>query len=381
MLCDATMSSSTAIDGLKGTKPMTVERRCMRIAAWPERDRLAWKAGTRRAELFEPKGAGANWSPHSRIKTARGYGLWLQWLGQNRLLDPTLTPGARVTKALIADYVAMLSATCAPYTVVCRLQELYDALRVLAPDMDCRWLAELYRRLRRLAEPARNKRARLRPARDLVDLGRRMMQSAEQADGWSRRRRAVQYRDGLMIAVGAYRPLRPANFASMILGVHLVQQRRGWWVKFPASEMKARGPYEVAFPRALIPELERYLTVHRPLLLAGESGQLSPSTDALWVSEIGTMLEKGALATRIRRHTNEAFGASLPLHWFRDSAATSIAEDDPEHVCDAHHVLGNTLATTQKYYNQADSLKASRRHQAMLEALRSSLKSRRRRAG
>jgi integrase/recombinase XerD len=375
------MSSSTAIDGRKVTNPMTVERRCIRIVAWPEPDRLAWEAGTRRAELFEQKGAGANWALRSRIKTARGYGRWLHWLGQNSLLNPTLMPGARVTRPLIADYVGTLSASCAPYTVVCRLQELYDALRLLAPDMDSRWLAEVWRRLRRLAEPARNKRARLRPARDLVDLGRRMMKSAEQANGWSRRRRAVQYRDGLMIAVGAYRPLRPANFASIILDVHLVQQRGGWWVKFPGSEMKARGPYEVAFPRALVPELERYLTVHRPVLLAGESGQLSPSTDALWVSEVGTMLESGALATRIRKHTKEAFGASLPPHWFRDAAATSIAVEDPGHVCDAHHVLGNSLATTQKYYNQADSLKASRRYQAMLEALRSSLKSRRRRTG
>jgi integrase/recombinase XerD len=318
---------------------MSADRRCLPLAAWPERDRLGWEAGTRRAVLFEQKGAGADWSLHSRAKTARGYGHWLHWLMQKDQLDPTLTPGARVTKPLIADYVATLSATCAPYTVVCRLQELYDALRVLAPDMGWQWLAELWKRLRRRAEPVRNKRARLRPARDLVDLGRGMMKSAELANGWSRRRRAVQYRDGLMIAVGAYRPLRPTNFVSIVLGVHLVQQRGGWWLKFPASEMKARGPYEVTFPRALIPELEHYLAVHRPVLLTGESGHLNPGTDALWVSEIGTMLEKGALATRIRKHTKAAFGASLPPHWFRDSAATSIAVENPRHVCDAHHVL------------------------------------------
>jgi hypothetical protein len=84
-------------------------------------------------------------------------------------------------------------------------------------------------------------------------------------------------------------------------------------------------------------------------------------TGALWVSEIGTMLE---LATRIRKHTKETFGASLPPHSFHDAAATSIAVEDPRHVCDAHHILGNTLATTQKYYHQAHSLEESRRHQA-----------------
>ncbi len=190
-----------------------------------------------------------------------------------------------------------------------------------------------------------------------------MMTSAERETGWSRRRRAVHYRDGLMIALLAYRPLRLTNFASIVLGVHLVQQSGGWWLQFPASGMKAKRPYEVAFPTALVPELEHYLAVHRNVLLAGESGQLSPGTDALWVSEVGTMLESGALARRIRKHTKEAFGASLPPHWFRDAAATSIAIENPRHVCDAHHILGNTLAMTEKHYNQARSLEASRRHQ------------------
>jgi hypothetical protein len=56
--------------------------------------------------------------------------------------------------------------------------------------------------------------------------------------------------------------------------------------------------------------------------------------------------------------------------------ATTIAVEDPRHVRDAHHVLGNTLATTEKYYNQARSLEASRRYHATLAALRSSLNGR-----
>jgi hypothetical protein len=346
------------------------------MAAWPEHDRRAWKAGTRRAGLFEQKGAGADWSLRSQAKTARGYGRWLGWLMQKDLLDPTLAPGSRVTRARVADYVSMLSVSCAPYTLVCRLQELYDALRVLAPDMDWRWLAELWMRLGRRAESVANKRVRLRPTRDLFDLGRRMMTAAEQQTGWSRRRRAVHYRDGLMIALMAARPLRLKNFASIVLGVHLARQRGAWWLQFSAGDMKAKRLYEVAFPTALVPELEHYLAVHRAVLLAGESGQLPSGTNALWVSEIGTMLESGALAARIRKHTKAAFGASLPPHWFRDAAATTIAVEDPRHVRDAHHVLGNTLATTEKYYNQARSLEASRRYQATLAALRSSLNGR-----
>ena len=143
-------------------------------------------------------------------------------------------------------------------------------MRVLAPDMDWRWLAELWMRLGRRAEPVVNKRLRLRPAHDLIDLGRSLMASAEQETGWSERQRAVYYRDGLMIALIASRPLRLRNFASIVFGVHLVQQSGGWWLQFPATGMKAKRPYEVAFPAALVPELEHYLAVHRPVLLAGE---------------------------------------------------------------------------------------------------------------
>jgi hypothetical protein len=102
---------------------------------------------------------------------------------QQGVFDRTLAPGARVTKSLVTNYVATLSATCAPYTVVCRLQELYDTLRVLAPEMDWWWLAQLWMRLGRRAESVVNKRVRLRLTRDLFDLGRRMMTSAEEVAG------------------------------------------------------------------------------------------------------------------------------------------------------------------------------------------------------
>ena len=66
----------------------------------------------------------------------------------------------------------------------------------------------------------------------------------------------------------------------------------------------------------------------------------------------------------------------LPSLWNSSAylAATSIAVEDPRHVRDAHHVLCNSLAMTEKHYNQARSLEASRRHHAMLAGLRASLK-------
>ena len=74
---------------------MSVERRCLPIVCWPERDRLAWEAGTRRADLFEDRNAGADWSHASRQKTARGYGRWLCWQMEKGLFarHSLLAPG------------------------------------------------------------------------------------------------------------------------------------------------------------------------------------------------------------------------------------------------------------------------------------------------
>jgi hypothetical protein len=267
----------------------------------------------------------------------------------------------------VAAYVRHLRETVAPYTLISRIQDLHNALRLLAPQEDFAWLAQLWGAFRTRAVPVRDKRQRLRPADSLAELGFQLMQRAEGSRGWSPRRRAVEYRDGLMIALLAYRPVRLKNFASMRLGQHVVKIGGRTWMLFDAAETKSRRPCEAVFPEAVEAHLRRYLEHHRPVLLAGERGGAPGDTNALWVSEIGTQLEAGALATRISLRTKKAFGRSIPPHWFRDAAATSIAIDDPAHVRDAHQVLGHAgLATTEKHYILAQSLQASRRHQAML---------------
>ena len=128
-------------------------------------------------------------------------------------------------------------------------------------------------------------------------------------------------------------------------------------------------------PSSLTVPLSRYLSKYQPVLLRGEQGDLITGTDAVWASEVGTQLETGALSRRIQQQTHLAFGESVPPHWFRDAAATTIAIDNPVHIGDAHLVLGHAgLGTTEKHYNQARSIEASRRHQDMLAAIRAAAK-------
>jgi len=61
---------------------------------------------------------------------------------------------------------------------------------------------------------------------------------------------------------------------------------------------------------------------------------------------------------------------------FRDCAATSIAIDDPDHIGIASRLLGHRAAsTTERYYNHARSVEASRLMQQHILALRDGIAS------
>ena len=64
-------------------------------------------------------------------------------------------------------------------------------------------------------------------------------------------------------------------------------------------------------------------------------------------------------------------GHPVNPHLFRDCAATNIAIDDPDHIGIVWRLLGHrTPATTEKYYNLAGAVEASRRFQNTLLARR-----------
>jgi integrase len=343
-----------------------------RFSDWPLRDQRLWVIGIRQAGLFEGGGAGRNWSTASRYKTSTGYGCWLQYLAKRGLLDVESEPGSRVTKDRVKAYLDALEGSYSPFTIAGRVQELYDAMRVLAPDRDWTWLRRLMMYLHANAESKRDKRPYLRMPSELVELGEQLMAEAESRSTVGRysKDRAALFRDGLAIAFLAYRPIRMKNLASMRIGRHLVNVQSAWWIQFPAKEMKGRRKLQVKVPDRLAGSIERYLTVHREALLHCQDGRIPPDPDALWISERSTALEQDALADRIRKHTADAFGLPLTPHWFRDACATHIAIENPEYVSDTMLVLVHADPRPgRKYYNQARALDASRRHNEVLEAL------------
>jgi hypothetical protein len=68
----------------------------------------------------------------------------------------------------------------------------------------------------------------------------------------------------------AYGPVRQVNPA-MKRGKTGISNACGCWqIVFAANETNSHVPYEATVPSALSPSLERYLAVHRPVLMRGE---------------------------------------------------------------------------------------------------------------
>ena len=88
-----------------------------------------------------------------------------------------------------------------------------------------------------------------------------------------------------------------------------------------------------------MPALERYLDVHRKVLLIGSKG-VRAEADALWIAKGGAPMATNVLAYRTTKRTEEEFGTAINPHAFRHMAATTIAIEEPDNITAVPAILG-----------------------------------------
>ena len=345
---------------------MSHARRAIRQEQWPEIDQLLWEKATTDADpLFEP-GRAARWRPKTLRSVMTRYGLWLAWLAENGLLDSTVLPPARVTRERLAEYVQSLrSMGLAPVTIAGRVRDLREAIRVMERDSDLSVLTELLVRLDSVAEPSRNKRVRVVSPLLLLKNATSEMRRLH-ARRTSRTRLAANwYRDALMVAFLAARPIRLANLALIEVGRHLTKVGDRYWCRFTPSETKEGKTLEFPLPASLTPWLDHYLAVYRPLLLKGGESK------RFWISMRATAMVDNSTYYRVTACTRRLIGKPINVHLFRDCVATFVADVAPEEIRIISRILGHsTLRTAEQYYNQAGMLRAGRRYHQALEGFR-----------
>ena len=344
---------------------MSDRRSSLPFPKWPLRDQIRWTAAFATKDLLDVTCPCVHWRPATIATVEEGYGYALAWLVSQDFLDPQFDPGERWFPDRLRAYIRFLQASLSPATVLNRIIALERALAVLEPAMDRAFLRCAICKLPCTVDSAR-KRARLREPADLFELGLQLMDEALKRPMTNARKNAAVYRDGLQIALLAMRPFRIRNFASIRKGTHLRPQGAGWRLVFKASETKTSQQIDVAFPTELVSALQTYLD-HFRLLLAGDKY----TGDRLWVGYYFTPLAAHSMRLNIYKRTSKAFGVPINPHLFRDCAATSIAVHDPAHVRIAAAVLGHrSFATTEKFYNLANTIEAGRGYTDVIEKRR-----------
>ncbi len=270
---------------------------------------------------------------------------WRRFLGFLAISEPSALeadPAERLTIERVRSYVSHLAETNAPQSIAARIDELYQTARILMPQQDWTWLKAVKARLH-AAVPARGRSRPVITSVQLLDLGQELMdESLPLASTSIRMADAIRYRDGLMIALLAFIPLRRKNLAALEIGRHLIREGDGWFVVVPRTEIKKNSSsIEVAIPELLTPYLADYLDIVRPRMLR------RPTCNALWVSPCGDALGYSAIWRIFTRHTVSRLGIHIAPHDVRDAGATTWAIAAPDQIGVARDLLGHSdLRTT-----------------------------------
>jgi integrase/recombinase XerD len=338
---------------------------------WPPADRQLWEQATDDSDPFSDA-AGARLAVRSKHQYLFAWRRFLGFLQIKERSALALPPAERLTKERVRAFADHLAETNIPRSVAIQFDALYKAARILLPEHDLACLKSIKGRLHSAA-PAQHAGGPAITSLQILQVGLSLMDENAQMEGEPvTLTQAILYRDGLMIALLAFAPLRRKNLASLEIGRHLIGDGDERYIVIPASETKTRTPIEFAVPALLLPYLDIYLAILRPRLL-----KTSSSCQALWVSPRAAALRYGAIGDIVSRHTSSRLGIRLTPHDTRDAAATTWALADPSKIGTASDLLSHAVGRTmQKHYNRAKGVEASRAYAAIVRTKRVSLRHR-----
>lgn len=344
-------------------------RLALPYAEWPIGDREAWNRAIAAGDIIDGEGPGAHWASATKCTNIQHYGRWLGYLLWRGELAPSTAPARRVTREAVRHYRDHLKTIVAPYTQLSMLVGLKVVIHAMAPEQSWRWLQDVCNRVQRFAKPSRDKRSRILPTDEIYNAALKELRllPTEQLCIVD----AIRYRDALMLALLAARPLRVKNFTALAFSRHFRSISDQWLITIPAEETKTHCHIEFFVPETLVPWFERYRDEVRTVF------PNAAQSDLLWLNYRGSDLGYNFVRSRIKLITKRLFGRPINPHLLRDCAASTMATESVALARAAAPLLGHTqFSTTERYYLQANTIAASRRLNAILATVKASHKKR-----
>jgi integrase len=325
---------------------------------WPAAaalDAAAWSAAVSFRSLRD-HGPGHHWRPETRKVYARAYGCFLMFLESNGLLQVGIGPAQRVTREVVIAHFTALKERISAHTLSQQHRAFALAVEAMVPGQDFSWLRRLPTRpTQREIDASKDERPVADPV-VVIDKMTKLLRKIEKADRAGKRRTvkvARTYRDGLILMMLSWEPLRRLNFSALTIGKHVFIDDESIQIAFDMDEMKNDQGRLVVVPDWLDPFVRQYLDVWRPVILMGTR------SDALWVGSRRGRLQYQAMYHAICRASKELLGEKLMPHSFRYGAATTILTADPGKLADAAGVLGHqNQQTVSSVYNKSGTAPA-----------------------
>jgi integrase len=283
-----------------------------------------------------------------------------------------------------------IRSNLAPLSLVTSIVKTYPPLT----DKNLQWIPRLVSQLWDEAE-APNTEAKARKWVDYDELAlipEKLRKDAERQRTGDSKKKAALFRDRLLIMWLLVQPWRQRNLRECRLGepgkgANLFKgevsplsavarpnwveealrkdlREEFWQIHFRQDETKTGHEVHAILPKQLVPVLEEYLAVHRPVLLKGDD----PGT--LFVNDRGRPYCKYTICGRVERITQHYAGKRVNPHLFRDIVATKWLEAHPEDFLTVSKLLWhcNLKTTLGTYGRRYDESHANRRMEEWLES-------------
>jgi integrase/recombinase XerD len=325
---------------------------------WPNDDRHRWEAVFKPGDLFDDTNRGAHLAPSTREALRVSYARYLRFIAEHHHGLLERPPEVRLNRELIAEYVSRLRRTNQESSVVTTLRHLRLALRLICPDVDWAWLLTITKRIA-AAAPRRARKHPTVTSERLYLLGIELIDRAVATgckDGEISKLAAMEYRDGLLIALLALFLPRRRTVTAIQIGKQLVRAGELWALEIPPEDTKNKQALDFSISADMSRRIDVFLQDFRVHLPGADRH------NGLWASNKRRPMSHSAIYDAVRRRTKKAFGFAVNLHQFRHAAGCFWSIQDPVNVRGVKDLLGHASfeKTTEKHYMMGQSRLAGR---------------------
>jgi len=296
------------------------------------------------------------WSDPYVARISRGWGMFRHWCHKNDRHG--------ISSDMFSDYIDhCVERNVSTVSAATYVFEVYRAATIMYPAKDWSLLRGCWLELDDEARPSKDKLIKYIPIDELFLFGVELMEAAELS--LKTKSTAVQFRDGLFIALLCMRPKRVSNLGAMTIGDNIVLNADGDPIQLYFPNTKNDDESVSPFPEELIGYYKLWVDRYRPLLLE------SDVCGDIWVSRKGGALAPKSFWQRVSKRTHVRFGKGIGVHMFRSCYPTFFAGLGPQFKLAVQKMLDHRDDRSMKPYQLlAESMLASKQLDDVLDGVR-----------